>query len=502
MASGMPAAADTGSSGACGCPTTRQADQNPGAGRAVINEELSEGDDVVVEFIPSDLPAGPRKDRAPVPAFGDTAVSGGDVENTTSIAVDASGGDADADAGGGDLNLVEVVTRGQGDVDADAGSGGTADADASGGVVVIGNVNSGNNQGSEIEVNQFSTGRLVCYLPSGKALVEVPARYSLPAGNVEVDAGSVSNETTIAVDASGGEAEADASGGDGNIVIVSGRGNTNASAGTGGTADADASGGAVVIGNVNTGGNQGSQVTVGGNAGDGQGDRELTREERRAARQGGCVPPPCQVPGAVNTVVEGGDVSNTTDIAVDASGGDASADASGGDDNLVQVETSGQNVTVDASAGTGGTAGADASGGVVEIGTVRSGGNTGSDIRLNNVAGRLLCLSGNDSLLLELDFGFADDTSRRGRPDREVTGGTVTNETEISVSAAGGEAEADASGGDGNIVITGGRGNTDASAGSGGTADADASGGTIVIGDVNSGGNRGNDIDDDDDDDD
>src|SRR5690606_27202351 len=122
----------------CGCDTKVQAvDANPTGGRAVINEELSVGDEVVVEFVPSDLPASGQSSIAPVPG-GDTAISGGDVENTTDIDADASGGNAAANAEGGDFNVVEVITGGRGDVNADAGSGGVANADASGGAIVIG----------------------------------------------------------------------------------------------------------------------------------------------------------------------------------------------------------------------------------------------------------------------------------------------------------------------------------------------------------------------------
>jgi hypothetical protein len=497
----MPASADTGVPlSTCGCATQAPGKTNPSGGRAVINDELSEGDEVVVEFVPSDLPATNQSAVAPAPAGsgGDTAVSGGDVENDTSIAVDAAGGDADAAASGGDFNLTEVIAGNNSDVEADAGSGGIANADASGGVVVIGNVNSGNNQGSQIEVNQFSTGKILCFTPDGRAVVEVPTRLSQPAGDVAIDGGTVTNETNISVNASGGNATSDASGGDGNIVVVNGggRGNIDASAGSGGTANSDASGGSVVIGDVNSGGNTGNQITVGGrDLSAERAERQKQREARRAARRGECVPAPCETTnGNLDSAISGGNVSNDTDVAVDASGGNANADASGGDDNIVEVQGGGGNI--DASAGTGGVANADASGGAVEIGTVRSGGNTGNEIALNSATGQLLCLSGNDALLLVLDLAPTGSSGSTG-----VSGGTVTNDTDIAVDAGGGNAAADASGGDDNIVTTDtGSGNIEASAGSGGTANSDASGGTVVIGDVNSGGNSGNDIDNNDED--
>ena len=78
-------------------------------------------------------------------------------------------------------------------VSASAGSGGIATANAQGGSVFIGDVNSGGNVGNTIGVGNTR-------------------------GNVAVDGGTVSNTTSIAVDASGGQAIADASGGSGNIA--------------------------------------------------------------------------------------------------------------------------------------------------------------------------------------------------------------------------------------------------------------------------------------------
>ncbi len=77
-----------------------------------------------------------------------------------------------------------------------------------------------------------------------------------------------------------------------------------------------------------------------------------------------------------------------------------------------------------------------------------------------------------------------------------IDGGTVTNETIITVSADGGTAIADASGGDDNIASNGGSagngGSITSSAGNGGISNASADGGAISIGDINCGGNAGN----------
>ncbi len=79
-----------------------------------------------------------------------------------------------------------------------------------------------------------------------------------------------------------------------------------------------------------------------------------------------------------------------------------------------------------------------------------------------------------------------------------VSGGTVSNQTTVDLSADGGEAFADAEGGNNNTA-TGGAGGEggdggDASAGNGGTAVAEANGGSITVGDINSGDNEGNTI--------
>ena len=79
-----------------------------------------------------------------------------------------------------------------------------------------------------------------------------------------------------------------------------------------------------------------------------------------------------------------------------------------------------------ASAGSGGIATADASGGAISIGAINSGGNVGNVIDVGNTYGGV-----------------------------SVSGGSVSNATDISASAEGGVAIADASGGSGNIAGTG-----------------------------------------------
>ncbi len=76
-----------------------------------------------------------------------------------------------------------------------------------------------------------------------------------------------------------------------------------------------------------------------------------------------------------------------------------------------------------------------------------------------------------------------------------ITGGTITNETVIDISANAGTSISDASGGSYNLATTGGGGSegTDtASSGNGGVATASANGGAISMENINSGGNVGN----------
>jgi hypothetical protein len=76
-----------------------------------------------------------------------------------------------------------------------------------------------------------------------------------------------------------------------------------------------------------------------------------------------------------------------------------------------------------------------------------------------------------------------------------ITGGTVTNETVIDISANAGTSISDASGGNNNLATTGGgggEGTNVASSGNGGVATSAADGGAVSIQDINSGGNVGN----------
>src|SRR5215208_7093803 len=79
-----------------------------------------------------------------------------------------------------------------------------------------------------------------------------------------------------------------------------------------------------------------------------------------------------------------------------------------------------------------------------------------------------------------------------------ITGGTITNQTVIDISANAGTSISDASGGNNNLALTGGGndggdGGVDtAASGNGGVATSAANGGAVSIQDINSGGNAGN----------
>jgi hypothetical protein len=80
-------------------------------------------------------------------------------------------------------------------------------------------------------------------------------------------------------------------------------------------------------------------------------------------------------------------------------------------------------------------------------------------------------------------------------PAVQITGGTITNETFIDITADAGTSISDASGGSNNLATTGGGGSAGidtASSGNGGVATSSANGGAISIQDINSGGNVGN----------
>jgi hypothetical protein len=100
--------------------------------------------------------------------------------------------------GGGAAAFAGVSAVGAQDDDtANAGNGGTATANANGGTVTIGDINAGGNSGNDIVVGDSD------------------------GGSVTINGGSVNTTTSLSVSADGGEAFADASGGDGNVAFAS-----------------------------------------------------------------------------------------------------------------------------------------------------------------------------------------------------------------------------------------------------------------------------------------
>ena len=110
---------------------------------------------------------------------------------------------------------------------------------------------------------------------------------------------------------------------------------------------------------------------------------------------------------------------------------------------------------------------------------------------------RLAVVSATALALVAGSYGFASANEKVAEgPAVVITGGTISNTTDINISASAGTGMADASGGDHNIGTAGGGGMTisTAGAGNGGSADASANGGAVSIGDVSSGANSGNSI--------
>jgi hypothetical protein len=111
----------------------------------------------------------------------------------------------------------------------------------------------------------------------------------------------------------------------------------------------------------------------------------------------------------------------------------------------------------------------------------------GSAVTLSLVGGSLLASP-------EASAQCVDD---KGNPVPAVmiSGGTVTNETVIDITANAGTSISDASGGSNNLATTSGGGSEGidtASSGNGGVATSSANGGAVSIEDINSGGNAGN----------
>ena len=100
----------------------------------------------------------------------------------------------------------------------------------------------------------------------GGGLMATPVAAQDECG-VSIYGGDVLNETVIDLNANGGTAIGDASGGSNNTALTGGRhaagGVDTAASGNGGVASAAANGGAISTGDINSGGNVGNAISVG-----------------------------------------------------------------------------------------------------------------------------------------------------------------------------------------------------------------------------------------------
>jgi hypothetical protein len=122
---------------------------------------------------------------APVAAQDDcVAISGGEVLNETVIDLNANAGTAISDASAGSNNA--AITNGGNGLDsldvASAGNGGVASAAANGGVISVGDINSGGNVGNAISVGDTHCAEAVAEFVPEKAKEEKAPAAEAPVG--------------------------------------------------------------------------------------------------------------------------------------------------------------------------------------------------------------------------------------------------------------------------------------------------------------------------------
>ena len=120
-----------------------------------------------------------------------------------------------------------------------------------------------------MKLSRVVLGSAIAGLLVGGGLMATPVAAQDECG-VAIYGGDVFNETVIDLNANGGTAIADASGGFNNEALTNGGGNGDATsiidtaaAGNGGVATAAANGGAISTGDINSGGNVGNAISVG-----------------------------------------------------------------------------------------------------------------------------------------------------------------------------------------------------------------------------------------------
>jgi hypothetical protein len=119
-----------------------------------------------------------------------------------------------------------------------------------------------------VKLSRFALGLAVAIALIGGSLMAAPVGAQDDC--VAIYGGDVMNSTVIDLNANGGTAISDASGGSGNTAETGGHrdgdGDSHvdiASAGNGGVATASANGGAISTGDINSGGNVGNAISVG-----------------------------------------------------------------------------------------------------------------------------------------------------------------------------------------------------------------------------------------------
>jgi hypothetical protein len=120
-----------------------------------------------------------------------------------------------------------------------------------------------------VKLSRVVLGSAIAVLLVGGGLMATPVAAQDDCG-VAIYGGDVFNETVIDLNANGGTAISDASGGFNNVALTGGGGFGDAtsvldiaSAGNGGVATAAANGGAISTGDINSGGNVGNAISVG-----------------------------------------------------------------------------------------------------------------------------------------------------------------------------------------------------------------------------------------------
>jgi hypothetical protein len=115
-----------------------------------------------------------------------------------------------------------------------------------------------------VKLSRVVLGSAVAVSLVGGGLMATPVAAQADCG-VSIYGGDVFNETVIDLNANGGTAIGDASGGSNNTATTGGGndGLDTAASGNGGVATAAANGGAISTGNINSGGNVGNAISVG-----------------------------------------------------------------------------------------------------------------------------------------------------------------------------------------------------------------------------------------------